>query len=967
MSKKDIAVSIAQRINGEYNQRPKYPAVARVDTTLDGRRKLFWLVNGTHNDTRPPTDITGQRQPGLGGRPGTLQEGPGSPIAKNSELGGALIMGVSGPWTNIRGEQMDLRVLTHAQYRPDVDMRDALDCRISMEGQPHLHIPSVKGWLRALPEPNTPAQTPETEEHEEPETTTVQGPAQAPQPEAEQEDNEEWDEAEWQALLAQEEEENARREAEQRRVQEKLEAAREAEKQLQKEAEALQQKQDLEAYRAKRKEQREAEERRAELEAEHRRQRRQFVLTSQGLRSQHILDPTQEQVKRSRNFNGEHLIIEGGPGTGKTTTMIQRLMFLTDPTVEQHEHLTPQQKNLLNNPNTSWSFFSPNALLKEYLEQAMTAEGLSHVSHNVQDWNRHLSSWAQQALYKTKNFAPLDDDTARKKGLFFSQAGKVRSLHRIIESTHIDIIQNATAKAAAFASNDEVVDRTVGHFVAALVKDTTNVSDYFTAFNNLGKTRIEQDGAESKTLKTVADELLRQGRESRDMCLDTLTFHWQTDESLKAELLEIRQAKSNVTLRNPEQALEDTVRDAIRTWSEIQCKVTPPDALDETERNIIEKLEPHWSATIGQHAAQIAYSTAIHSLVDGLKVNVFTTALTAFRAARRTEAYEAETRDRNPMVIDDKGASRLHPEEEALFFSYANRLMATYRRILRSDFDATTPTDMHPFQSLWMDRWRPVIAVDEACDLSLIHHDAIHSLLHPDLNSITFCGDPMQRTTTTGLRKWDELQSLIDRRISTTGSYLHLKALETSYRQSKPILDVAAAIYRERQSKDAPYTAYNSEDAHAPRPKYLLGQNSDEQIDYIAHYILEIHDDYDDINTPTIAVIVAEEKLVKPAATALQEHTSVSERGLSIIACTNGQVLGHDSQVRVFSAEHIKGLEFEAVIFMGVDQIKKNYSADYMYGSMYVGISRAAYHLLITESTNEPSLGNYISDFFEVI
>lgn len=86
-----------------------------------------------------------------------------------------------------------------------------------------------------------------------------------------------------------------------------------------------------------------------------------------------------------------------------------------------------------------------------------------------------------------------------------------------------------------------------------------------------------------------------------------------------------------------------------------------------------------------------------------------------------------------------------------------------------------------------------------------------------------------------------------------------------------------------------------------------------------------------------------------------------------IIACTNGQVLGHDSQVRVFSAEHIKGLEFEAVIFMGVDQIKRNYSVDYIYGSMYVGISRAAYHLLFLESKVKSSLGEYISDFFHVM
>lgn len=961
MSKKDIATAIADRIDAEYQRRPRYPAVARVDTTLNGRRKLFWLVNGTHNDTRPPTDITGQRQPGLGGRPGTLLEGPGSPIPKNSELGGALIMGDSRPWTNLRGELMELRILTNAQYRPDVDMRDALDCRISMEGQPHLHIPSVKRWLRSLPSAPAPVEIPESTEAndylaEEPDQPILVGRGA--------DEGEEWDEEEWQRALALEAEENAKREAEQRRVQEELEEAKKLEEALAQEAAELNRKNDREAFMAKQREQREAEQRRRALEEERRQQRRQFVLTSQGLRSQHILDPTQERVKRSRNFNGEHLIIEGGPGTGKTTTMIQRLMFLTDSTVEQHAHLTPQQKNLLNNPNASWSFFSPNALLKEYLEQAMTGEGLSHVSHNVQDWNRHLASWAQQALYRSNNFAPLEDESARNKGLFYSEASRIRSLHKILESAHFEIIHRNILKAAAFNSNHGEVNTVVRLIASSLTRDTAHVPDYFTAFNNLGRIRIERQGAPSQTLKEAADQLLHQGREARNGCMDELKFEWEADPNLKEALITIRQAKSNVTLRNPENALEESVRDAIRKWSEIQCQIGEQDSLDDTDKALIEKLEPHWSGTVGPHVAPIAFATSIHSLVEGLKVNVFTTALTAFRSARRTSAYENETRDRNTMVIDEKGTSRLHPEEEALFFSYANRLMADYRRILRTDFEATTSSDMHAFQSLWMDRWRPVIAVDEACDLSLIHHDAIHSLLHPDLQSITFCGDPMQRTTSTGLRQWSELQSLVDRRMANTGSHLQLEALETSYRQSKPILEVAAAIYQDRQNRQAPYRPYHTEGTHAPIPKYLSGATQEEQIAHISNYIIEIHDDYDTVNTPTIAVIVASEELVTTVATKIQDNEAISERGFSIIACTNGQVLGHNSQVRVFSAEHIKGLEFEAVIFMGIDKIARDHTRDYMWGALYVGISRAAYHLLITEETPNTTLGERFSQFF---
>lgn len=57
-------------------------------------------------------------------------------------------------------------------------------------------------------------------------------------------------------------------------------------------------------------------------------QSKAFLRHGAELRSQHILDNSQEDAKRSDLFNGIPVLIEGGPGTGKTTTMIQRLNFL---------------------------------------------------------------------------------------------------------------------------------------------------------------------------------------------------------------------------------------------------------------------------------------------------------------------------------------------------------------------------------------------------------------------------------------------------------------------------------------------------------------------------------------------------------------------------------------------------------------------------------------------------------------
>lgn len=99
------------------------------------------------------------------------------------------------------------------------------------------------------------------------------------------------------------------------------------------------------------------------------------------LRSKHILDPEQETVKRSHIFDGKPLVIEGGPGTGKTTTMIQRIKFLISyqALVEHDNPLTEEQIKKLTNPSTisqNWMFFSPTHLLLDFLRKNMSKEEL---------------------------------------------------------------------------------------------------------------------------------------------------------------------------------------------------------------------------------------------------------------------------------------------------------------------------------------------------------------------------------------------------------------------------------------------------------------------------------------------------------------------------------------------------------------------------------------------------------------
>jgi DNA helicase IV len=82
---------------------------------------------------------------------------------------------------------------------------------------------------------------------------------------------------------------------------------------------------------------------------------------------------------------------------------------------------------------------------------------------------------------------------------------------------------------------------------------------------------------------------------------------------------------------------------------------------------------------------------------------------------------------------------------------------------------------------------------------------------------------------------------------------------------------------------------------------------------------------------------------------------SLVNDNIQVVACSEGQSIGRESDIRVFSIEHIKGLEFEAVFFVGVDQLAKRHP-DLFDKYLYVGTTRAATYLGITCETGLPSV-----------
>jgi superfamily I DNA and RNA helicase len=116
-------------------------------------------------------------------------------------------------------------------------------------------------------------------------------------------------------------------------------------------------------------------------------------------------------------------------------------------------------------------------------------------------------------------------------------------------------------------------------------------------------------------------------------------------------------------------------------------------------------------------------------------------------------------------------------------------------------------------------------------------------------------------------------------------------------------------------------------------------------------------------NLPSIAVFVDGETEMSTIVSL--SGPMLAKKNIRIFAYPDGRAVGDEQEVRVFDIQHIKGLEFEAVFFIGVDKLARRLG-NLFDRYFYVGISRAATYLGITCDANLPeSLQSVRSHFTE--
>ncbi len=252
------------------------------------------------------------------------------------------------------------------------------------------------------------------------------------------------------------------------------------------------------------------------------------------------------------------------------------------------------------------------------------------------------------------------------------------------------------------------------------------------------------------------------------------------------------------------------------------------------------------------------------------------------------------------------------------------------------------------------DLFRTQIVVDEATDFSPIQLACMAALADPVANSFFACGDFNQRITAWGTRSAQELKWVLPD--------VAVESINISYRHSQQLNDLAhrIALLSDPNAKKTQLPEDVLNDGVRPvLAKGLTGQPA--LAEWFAARIGEIEKVTGSM--PSIAVLVNDEEEVIPLAEALD--AALAERSIRAVACTRGQSVGQDNDVRVFDIQHIKGLEFEAVFFVGVDELAA-LLPDLFDKYLYVGATRAATFLGLTMNGSAlPQAISPLEDLFQ--
>lgn len=662
---------------------------------------------------------------------------------------------------------------------------------------------------------------------------------------------------------------------------------------------------------------------------------RRGVVNAMSLRDQSVLDEYQGEIFR-RDLD-TRLFISGPPGSGKTTTLIKRIAqkqsmeFLSEDdqaTIERARYEVQFSRR-------NWVMFTPTDLLKLYLKEAFSREGVAASDAEVMTWEAKRLQLGRDVLriLRSANSGRfvLSDDPVVRDPSSANQRVLVDEFTRFME-------QETATKFKGLASTlDEYAEPGDVNAIGALLD---RVNDASTFESLMGVIDLMPDLA--RHAESVRDDADKQLKEVINNAVDqgfVVEVTARVDELLPIQNTEEDDDDTDVEDTTPAQTVAARVKDGILGG------VKSAALASEKGRNLARTNRYH---KIVEALGKRLPRESVVQLGRRLR---FRKSLNAFATLHRqllAEIPRTWRRFRKEMTTVGRffrpGAAEVgdrisRPELDVLILvtlRLARRILSrNARRLLLND------TRYAVLESIKGELVTQVL-VDEVTDFSAVQVACMAELAHPIFNSVFCSGDLKQRVTREGMNSFAEFQWI-------AGDF-ERKPVSVGYRQSGPLRRLGSELARLMDGEASELTAPNGvEDVNIP-PLLLEGSGLEQVASWLSDRIREIERNLR--QCPSVAIFVDGDEQIDPLVALLRPL--LMARNLSVVGCKEGKVVGTEQEIRVFDLRHVKGLEFEAVFFVAIDRLAER-QPELFDKFVYVGATRAATYLGITCERRLPS------------
>ena len=906
-----IGESIKMHRENESHYSSRYIGVARANCTINGmhypqRDVIIWLTNANNipfQSTKEP-EIT---------------------ISKNTKVGGVIIMGVKGRhhYKGPTGYDFDLDIYDFSTYTPEAG-GSASGITIQLDGDDYIYKYQTLHHLL-------------------------------------------YDAYLLKENLKEEEEEKKRLEAERIKAQQEAAAARkvaleaeEKERQLlEEEAKRLEDEQRRKEEEEQRKEQ---EINRLESELQKAQERvasfRNFIRSEATLRSQHTLDPSQEKAKRSHLYDGVPLVIEGGPGTGKTTTMIQRLKFMLDvDALKDYESpLTANQKReLTEHISDNWLFFSPSPLLLRFLINNMNGEGLSAVDGKniitINDFRNQMLS--DYHLYNMDTDGPFKNyKKSAGKVLIAKPEVAIKEFEQFCVKNSVDILLAASKlETSQFSWHQDSfgIKAICNH--ADKVKDLEALMRLFNSLydnENRGVVAKERELADlvNRAAVTIHTAILKDEK----ICTPLKEIFIKWEEERIREIEDVDEIEMDAT--NEEEEIGDGVnldfepllfsflKTLLRRYALL--KIDKKKKLSNRQKQVLEIIHPLVEDLDLHSIGELEFfSKRFAFLCKGIESNIINQIPRLYKVYRKMlisdEAVNYYDRDLLKTIVEKDNNKYLHFDEQDLLIGFINNLAIGIRHRSKDRYEKMVKGSR--YIRAYNENKKPVIGIDEATDYTILDFYLMYSFRHYEYSSVTLCGDIMQGLNKNGIRDWNALKSIMPQ--------LEVNVLNISYRQIPTLVKMSQDIYQSERGEMPQYHSKETIKEGEPQPLVFISDDEEEKMEWIVERLREVYIAYGK-EIPSVAIFIPENSNVEEFVDELRDMDSLGE-----IKVSAGKDTNITKAVKVYKLSEVKGMEFEVVFFYDLDKALKGNDKALVKRYLYVGISRASSHLAAIFSKKE--------------